>query len=129
MRVLPILLLGCAAVVAAIAAPLSPAYRTEIDALMSKLETSGCEVNRNGTWHTGSEAKPHLLRKLQYFEEKGTVQTTEQFIELVASRSSSTGQPYLIRCGNGVPVPSGEWFSYQLKAMRSDGQAVRARRP
>ena len=96
---------------------------------MSRLETSGREVNRNGTWHTSSEAKPHLLRKLQYLEEKGTVQDTEQFIELVASRSSSTGQPYLIKCGNGAPVQSGEWFSSQLNAMRSDRRTAGARRP
>ncbi len=129
MRRLLTLVLGCVVVAAGIAAPFPPAARTEIAALMAKLEASGCEVNRNGTWHTSSEAKPHLLRKLQYFEEKGTVQTTEQFIEQVASRSSSTGQPYLIKCGNGAPVESGEWFSSQLKAMRSDGRTAGARQP
>jgi hypothetical protein len=123
------ILLSCVAIAGAVAAPLPPAARAEIDALMSKLEASGCEVNRNGTWHTSTEAKPHLLRKLQYFEEKGTVQSAEQFIELVASRSSSTGQPYLVKCGNGASVQSGEWFSAQLKAIRSDGRAISARQP
>lgn len=129
MRLPAALVLGCTFAVTGIAAPLAPATQTEIDALMAKLESSGCEVNRNGTWHASSDAKPHLLRKLQYFEEKGTVQTTEQFIELVASRSSTTGQPYLVKCGNGAPVQSGEWFSSQLKTMRSDGRAASARRP
>lgn len=129
MRSLLAFVLSCTVAVAGIAASLSPSARTEIDALMTKLEASRCEVYRNGTWHTSSEAKPHLLRKLQYFEEKGTVQNAEQFIELVASRSSASGQPYLVKCGNGAPVESGQWFSSQLKAMRSESGPVSARRP
>jgi hypothetical protein len=129
MRLLLALVLGCIFTVTGVAAPLSPAVRTEIDALISKLEASGCEVNRNGTWYAGAEAKSHLLRKLSYLEERGSVQSTEQFIELAASSSSTTGQPYLVKCGSAAPVQSGEWFSSQLKAMRSDGRAASARRP
>jgi len=124
-RLLPILP-TCIVVAAAIAAPLSPAARTEIDALMSKLEASGCEFNRNGTWYSNTEAKAHLLRKLKYLEDKGAVQSTEQFIELAASASSMSGQPYLVRCGNGVPIQSGTWLLSQLQAMRSVGQTKRA---
>jgi hypothetical protein len=116
-------LLTCIVVAAAAAAPLAPAARTEIDGLMSKLETSGCEFNRNGNWYTSSEAKSHLLRKLKYLEERDSVQTAEQFIELAASNSSATGQPYLVKCGNGAPVQSGAWLLYQLQAIRSGGQA------
>ena len=119
--------LTCAAIATtAAAAPLSPGARTEIDALMSKLEASGCEFNRNGTWHSGMEAKAHLLRKLKYLEDRGMVQSTEQFIELAASGSSITGQPYMVRCGNGVPVQSGTWLLSQMRAMRSAAPATRA---
>ena len=117
----------CIIVVAAIAAPLSPTARIEIDGLMSKLEASGCEFNRNGTWYSGTEAKSHLLRKLKYLEDKGIVQSTEQFIESAASTSSMTGQPYLVRCGNGVSIQSGTWLLSQLQAIRSSAQAKRAR--
>jgi hypothetical protein len=123
-RVLAILL-TCVAAAVASAATLSPAARAEIDGLMSKLEASGCEFNRNGTWYSAAEAKSHLLRKLQYLEERGMVQNTEQFIELAGASSSMTGQPYLVRCGNGVPVKSATWLSAQLRAMRA-GQAPRA---
>jgi len=108
------------------AAPLSPAARAEIDGLMSRLEVSGCEFNRNGTWHTAADAKSHLLRKLKYLEDRGAVQTAEQFIELAASSSSTSGQSYLVRCGSGAPVPSSAWLTSQLQVMRSAGRAKNA---
>ncbi len=123
MRRLLNLLLACVAGAATSAAPLSPAARAEIDVLMSTLEASGCEFNRNGNWYSGTEAKAHLLRKLKYLEDRGMVQTTEQFIELAAAGSSMSGQPYLVRCGNGIPVSSGTWLLSQMQAMRSAAAA------
>jgi hypothetical protein len=116
-----LLMFGVAA--AGNAASLSPAARAEIDALLSGLEASGCELNRNGTWYPATEARPHLLRKLKYLENKGLVQSTEQFIELAASSSSTTGKPYLVKCGGGTPVQSGPWLRSQLQMVRSSGRA------
>lgn len=33
----------------------------EIDALLNRLETSGCLLQRNGSWHDSARAKAHLL--------------------------------------------------------------------
>jgi hypothetical protein len=104
------------------AASLAPAARAEIDALLSTLEASACTFNRNGTWHSATEAKSHLLRKLKYLEDRGAVETTEQFIERAASTSSTTGEPYLVQCGSGAPVQSGTWLRSQLQGVRSSGQ-------
>lgn len=123
---LPMLLLTWLFAATAVAAPLAPAVQTEIDALLERLETSGCELNRNGTWYPASEAKPHLQRKLRYLEDRGMVQTAEQFIELAASGSSMSGQPYLVSCGTGAPVRSGTWLLSQLQSMRAAGQAKSA---
>ena len=101
------------------AAPLAPPVRAEVDALLSALEKSGCEFNRNGSWHAAKEARTHLLRKLEYLEGKNAVQSTEQFIELAASASSSSGKPYLVRCGKAAPVESRAWLSAQLAALRA----------
>jgi hypothetical protein len=120
---LPMLLLAWLLVAAAIAAPLAPAVQTEIDALLGRLEASGCEFNRNGTWYPATEVKPHLLRKLGYLEDRGLVQTTEQFIERAASGSSMSGKPYLVKCGNGAPVQSGQWLRSQLKELRAAAPA------
>jgi hypothetical protein len=119
-------LLACVVAAAAVAAPLPPAARTEIDGLLSQLEASGCEFNRNGTWYSATEAKSHLLLKLKYLEDRGAVQSTEQFIELAATASSMSGKPYLVRCGSGAPVQSGTWLLRRMQAMRSAAPAKRA---
>jgi hypothetical protein len=124
MRLILLLLATCVFVAAGTAAPLSPAARTEIDGLMSRLESSGCEFSRNGSWYTGADAKSHLLRKLKYLEDGGAVQTTEQFIELAASNSSTTGQPYLVRCGHGATVESSTWLRSELQILRASGGSL-----
>jgi len=101
------------------AAPLAPPIRAEIDALLSILEKSACEFNRNGSWYSASEAKAHLLSKLEYLERKNAVASAEQFIERGATSSSFSGKPYLVKCANANPVASSEWLSTQLKAIRS----------
>ena len=70
--------------------------RAEIDALLSKLQASDCQFNRNGAWHSGAEAKEHLQRKFDYLERRGAIDSAEKFIELAASRSSTTGKVYLL---------------------------------
>ena len=87
--------------------------------LLTKLQASGCQFNRNGSWYTGSEAKAHLLRKLEYVEGKGTVQSTEHFIELAASKSSFSGRSYQVRCGGQAPVASQVWLIQQLAVVRA----------
>jgi hypothetical protein len=101
------------------AASLPAAAKAEVVALLSRLEASGCQFNRNGSWYTGAEARAHLSRKLDYFEGKGSLQTAEQFIEQAASTSSSTGRPYEVRCGGGPAVPSKVWMTDRLKAARA----------
>ena len=117
-RWLPLLplLLSCGFVAAA---PLSPTARAEIDGLLSRLESSACEFNRNGTWHSAAEAKTHLLRKLKYLEDRDLVQDTEQFVERAAATSSITGQDYLVRCARGTPVSSRSWLLAQLRLLRA----------
>ena len=123
MRLLLFVLLTCLCVARGDAASLAPAARSEIDALMSRLEASACTFNRNGNWHTAAEARSHLMRKLKYLEDRGEVQSTEQFIELAASGSSMTGQAYLVKCANEIPVPSATWLRGQLQLLRSPGRA------
>jgi hypothetical protein len=102
----------------AIAAPTPAPVRTEIDALLASLQSSGCQFNRNGSWYSGSEAKDHLFRKLRYIEGRDTIQSTEQFIELAASRSSSSGRAYQVRCDGQEPTASQAWLTRQLTVNR-----------
>ncbi|WER46668.1 DUF5329 domain-containing protein [Cupriavidus sp. WKF15] len=96
-----------------------PAVQLEITSLLSRLETSGCRFNRNGVWHTASEAKSHLLTKLHYIEDRTTLVSTEQFIELAGSKSSFSGKPYLVQCGNAAAQPSAVWLTAQLHSLRA----------
>lgn len=101
------------------AAPLPPAARAEVDALLTRLQSSGCEFNRNGNWYAGADAKAHLLKKLDYLEGKDLVKTAEQFIEQGASSSSMSGKPYLVRCAGKAPVESGKWLAAELQQVRA----------
>jgi hypothetical protein len=96
-----------------------PAVQAEINALLSRLETSGCRFNRNGSWYSASEAKSHLLDKLRYIEDRTTLASTEQFIEMAASKSSVSGQPYLVQCGSSPSQASATWLAAQLQSLRA----------
>jgi hypothetical protein len=91
----------------------------EIDALFKKLQVSGCQFNRNGSWYSGAQAQAHLTKKLDYLEAKSQIKTTEDFITLAASTSSSSGKPYQVRCGDAQPVESKTWLQEQLKVLRT----------
>ncbi|MDN3919236.1 DUF5329 family protein [Roseateles violae] len=106
---------------AAQAAPLPPPVRAEVDALLDRLQRSGCQFGRNGSWYEAGEARAHLLKKLAYLEDKNLVASSEDFIERAATRSSVSGQAYLVRCGGSqaAPVESRAWLSAELKALRA----------
>jgi hypothetical protein len=103
----------------ALAAQTPAPIRAEIDALLAKLQASGCQFSRNGAWYSGAEAKDHLLRKLEFLEGKSNISSTEQFIEVAASKSSSSGQAYSLKCGGQSPVASQVWLTQQLPAIRA----------
>ena len=104
---------------ASLAAPTAAPVRAEIDALLARLEKSGCRFGRNDEWHAGADAKAHLLRKLEYIEKHGTITTTQQFIDAAATKSSVSGAPYAVQCANAAAVPSGAWLTAQLQALRA----------
>lgn len=106
------------------AAPTPVAVRTEIDGLLTRLASSGCEFKRNGSWHQAGEAKAHLERKLTYIEKRGDLSSIEQFIKLAATGSSMSGTPYQVRCAGTEPVPSAQWLGDALKQMRMEASLV-----
>jgi len=103
---------------AAFADPTPARIRAEIDALLDRLQASGCQFERNGTWYGSADARAHLLDKLAYVERRSTLQSTEQFIELIGSSSSASGKPYRVKCGNAAPVESRQWLTRELSAVR-----------
>jgi len=88
------------------AAELAPIARAEIDHLLDTLGRSGCEFYRNGTWYGAAEARSHLETKLGYLVKKNLVSTADEFVDLAATKSSMSGEPYQVRCAPAAPVPS-----------------------
>lgn len=117
-RIFPAILLLALPGLALAAAP-APVTQQEIGHLFGYLKTSGCEFNRNGSWHTGEEAVAHLNKKYDYLARRGLVTTAEDFIERAASQSSMSGKPYLVKCGASPQAHSGAWFRAELAKYRN----------
>lgn len=92
--------------------------RNEIQILLKKLQDSGCQFNRNGSWYSGTEAQTHLRKKIDYLERKNMLKSTKDFIKLGASSSSYSGKAYLVKCGATQAVESQIWLTDQLKILR-----------
>lgn len=89
----------------------------EIDFLLDFVETSGCTFIRNGKEHEPAAARAHL--ELKRKRGKRYYHTTEEFIERIASSSSWSGKPYLIRCGDEEAKPIKPWYRQALSEYRS----------
>lgn len=88
----------------------------EIDFLLKSVAESDCVFIRNGKEHGGAAARDHLQMK----RERGRkyYDTTEQFIERIASKSSWSGKPYRIRRGDSEEDASA-WFTRTLESFRN----------
>jgi len=111
-------LLGLLASAAAGAAP-PTRVQMEVNFLLGFVEGSGCEFQRNGTWHSSVAAQVHLRDKYRYLAARDLIDTTEQFIERAATQSSLTGQPYQVRCKGGPTITSKQWLTDELSHLRA----------
>lgn len=103
--------LGCAA----FAQAMPQKGEEEVHKLISSIEQSSCQFERNGTWYNAAEAATHLRRKFDATEKR--LQTAEQFVQYVASSSSITKKPYQIRCG-AETVRAKVWLDRKLSEFR-----------
>ena len=113
-----------AVALSAFAAVPTDSTKAEINQLLTRLESSGCQFERNGSWHNGPEARAHIQRKYRYLLDRELVGTTEDFIVGAATQSSISGKPYQVKCGN-VQVTSGQWMRDELKQLRAAAKAHR----
>ena len=112
------LALGLAMAPGARAAP--PAIvQQEINYLLRYIGDSGCEFKRNGLWNDSETSEAHVRGKYDFLVTLGLIDVTEDFIARAATESSLSGQPYGIRCGRGLSMPSGLWLSNELARYRA----------
>lgn len=91
----------------------------EVNALLDYVDGSGCDFQRNGTWHSAHEAQLHLRDKFNYLVAWRRLDTTEQFIERVATQSSLTSRAYMVRCRGEPAITSKKWLDGELLRLRN----------
>ena len=89
----------------------------EIAYLLEFVRESGCDFVRNGKRHDARDAADHLRSK--YRRGRRWVDTAEQFISRIASKSSMSGEAYRVRCADSPEQTSADWLTQALEAQRS----------
>jgi hypothetical protein len=92
--------------------------QAEIDHLFDYIAKSSCKFNRNGAWHDMVMARSHVNTKYEWLKERGKIDSAESFIENAASKSSFSGQDYLVQCPGSESVPSASWLKAELLRFR-----------
>ncbi|HEX3140234.1 MAG TPA: DUF5329 family protein [Rhizobacter sp.] len=110
-------LLGLAVLAATVvnAAP-PPAEQARIERLIQYVESQkDIRFVRNGGVYSSKDAAKFLRGKFNKMGEH--VGTAQQFIEQIASRSSTSGEPYLIRHADGREVSAAKFLGDELARM------------
>jgi hypothetical protein len=102
-----------------VTAGVSPATQLEIDYLLNFIRNSSCIIDRNGQTYAAVKAISHIEKKYAYFKDE--IETSEDFIELSASKSTMSGKYYMVRCGDGDQIRTREWLMQELKSLRGQG--------
>jgi hypothetical protein len=107
-------------VIAPIARAEPPAsVQQEISHLIRYVGDSGCEFKRNGVWSDAKTAAAHVRGKYDFLVKLALIDTTKDFIDKAATRSSLSGQSYEVRCGGDLPMPSSAWLANELARYRA----------
>jgi hypothetical protein len=98
--------------------------RQEIAHLLDFVADSGCQFNRNGSWHDSRAARNHLQEKYDYLKHRKLAPDTKAFIERAATESSFSHKAYQVRCGNGPVITSAQWLNTELARYRASSQTA-----
>lgn len=83
-----------------------------IQYLIDRVARSQLSFVRNARPYSGAEAARHLQRKYRHFRDQ--IHTVDDFIELAATRSLTTGEPYLVIDTAGETTPTSQWLRQVL---------------
>src|SRR5439155_7954555 len=96
------------------------AENQKIESLIASVENfKDAKFIRNGKEYDSKAAADHMRSKWRYAG--GRIKTARDFIQLVASKSSESGQPYLIRFKDGKEITSEQFLTDQLKRLEGSG--------
>ena len=91
--------------------------KKKIQLLLDKVEKSGLTFIRNGSKHTSAAARKHLEMKMN--KSWVTINTAEKFIKYIATKSSFSGNLYMIQLKNGTKIKSADWLKARLREIES----------
>jgi hypothetical protein len=95
------------------------AEKTKIEALLTHVGgLQGAKFIRNGKDYDAKTAVKFLRGKWEANEKK--VRSAADFISVAATRSSTTGKPYLIRLKDAQPTPCADYLNAQLRKLETD---------
>jgi hypothetical protein len=96
-----------------------PGDRQKIEGLIKHIEgLKDAKFVRNDTEYDAKTAATFLRRKWQ---RDSSVKTAADFVDKVASVSSTSGKPYLIRFKDGKETKSGDYLRAELKKLDKPG--------
>jgi hypothetical protein len=111
-----LVLAGAALAAGAARAALPPAERARIERLIRYVETrKDVRFIRNGHDYSSDDAAAFLRKKLDKMGEH--VNSAREFIEQIASKSSTSGEAYGIRLPNGRIEAAAKFLSDELRRM------------
>lgn len=97
-------------------AGVTAAEQARIDRLIEFVELrNDVKFVRNGSAYSCEDAAKFMRGKLKAMGEHVT--SAQQFIDQIASKSSTTGQLYMIRFADGKTIPSAQFLGEELKRM------------
>ena len=89
----------------------------EVSHLLTFVKNSGCTINRNGTDHPAKKGVSHIENKYDYFRDD--IQNTEDFIEYSATKSTMSGDYYMVTCPGKETIKTQDWLLTELQIYRS----------
>jgi hypothetical protein len=93
-----------------------PAEMARINQLIDAVaKRSDLRFIRNGKEYSAAQAADFLRGKLKWRIER--VSTMQDFIVEVGTRSVTSGEPYLVRLGDGRTLPSAEFLKQELRRL------------
>lgn len=118
-KIIPILLIILISLVAVRAYAQDSREAAKIRYLIASVEAlEGAKFIRNGREYDARSAANHLRLKLKNAGDR--VRTAEDFIKFCGSKSSMSGEPYLIRLTGGTIVKTEVFFRKKLMAFAKD---------
>ncbi len=97
-------------------AGVSPSEQARIDRLIEYIESrKDVKFIRNGNEYSCEDAAKFMRGKMKSMGEH--VNSAQQFIEQIATKSSTTGHLYMIKLADGKSMPSAQFLADELKRM------------